>query len=102
MGASENHAAWINEKGGTLTIGPSTFTEPSAGEILVKNYAWGINPVDWKIQSLGVMSQKYPAIFGFDIAGQVIAVGKEVRKFKARTQHSSAVPRGLANAISGW
>lgn len=77
-----NQAAWIHEKGARLTVGVCSLTAPGPEEILIKNHAWGINPIDWKIQNFGVMLEKYPAIFGFDIAGEVVAVGGLVEKFK--------------------
>lgn len=83
MSATYNRAAWIHEKGGALTVGPSEIVQPGPGEILVQNHAWGINPIDWKIQAFGVMLDKYPAIFGFDIAGEVVAFGEQVKNFKA-------------------
>lgn len=71
MSATENRAAWIHEKGGQLTIRPSEVVQPGPGEVLLKSDAWGINPMDWKIQGFGMMLEKYPAILGFDIAGEV-------------------------------
>lgn len=80
----ENKAAWIAEKGGWLTVGPADVTPPGPNEVLMKNHAWGINPIDWKIQSLGVMLERYPAILGFETAGEVVAVGEDVKKFNVR------------------
>lgn len=79
-----NAAAWIPAKGAGLEIGPSEISEPGADGILVRNHAWGVNPIDWKIQSFGVMLEQYPAITGFDVAGEVVVVGSRVEKFKAR------------------
>lgn len=77
-----NKAAWLPEKGGRLVVGPAEIVQPGPGELLVQNHAWAINPIDWKIQSLGVMLEKYPAILGFEIAGEVVAVGEGVDGLK--------------------
>jgi NADPH2:quinone reductase len=49
---------------------------PGAGELLVKVAACGLNPVDYKLRN-GYFSvgRKYPAIFGFDVCGQVEEAG---------------------------
>ena len=48
-------------------------------ELLVKVYAAGVNPVDWKIRKgmLKIITgNKFPMILGFDLAGEVIKVLK--------------------------
>lgn len=40
-----------------------------------------MNPVDWKVQDLGIIVQSYPAIIGSDLAGIVEAVGENVEVF---------------------
>jgi NADPH:quinone reductase-like Zn-dependent oxidoreductase len=53
-------------------------------EVLVKVYACGVNPVDWKIRE-GFMEQmaphKLPLTLGWDIAGTVVERGSMVRRF---------------------
>mgnify|MGYP001168927509 CR=1 FL=1 len=56
--------------------------EPRAGEVLVQINATSINPVDWKIRRKGLpISPDLPAILGCDIAGTVVALGSNVKKF---------------------
>ncbi len=59
------------------TIGP--------GEVLVKVKAIGINPVDIKTRSgkalWGQLKEDQPVILGWDISGEVVAAGNEVKKF---------------------
>jgi NADPH:quinone reductase-like Zn-dependent oxidoreductase len=46
-----NQAAWIKDpKGKPLQVGPADYVKPGSGQIVVKNAAVAINPVDWKIQ----------------------------------------------------
>lgn len=55
--------------------------EPKADEILVKIYAAGVNPIDWKIRD-GIYGIKLPFIPGADFAGTVEEAGADVEKFK--------------------
>lgn len=59
--------------------------EPKDKEVLIKVYAAGINPVDWKIIE-GKASERFPIKLpitpGWDLAGVVEAVGKSVKEFK--------------------
>lgn len=86
--SSTNAAAWIPGKGKSLSIAPSEMGIPGPAEILIENQAWGINPIDWKIQDWGVQIQSYPAIFGCDIAGRIVATGDNVTAFKVGVVHS--------------
>jgi NADPH:quinone reductase-like Zn-dependent oxidoreductase len=77
----ENAAAWLIAKHEPLQVGPAPYTEPEADEILVKNRAVAVNPVDWMLQYVGglVFSWiKYPFVLGSDLAGEVVAVGSDV------------------------
>lgn len=55
-------------------------------QLLVKVRASSVNPVDWKIRQ-GMLSlitgSNFPKILGFDVAGDVVAVGSGVTRFKA-------------------
>ncbi len=57
---------------------------PKAGEVLVRVYAAGVNPVDWKLRQGGFKQpgQSFPQIPGFDLAGTVEAVGAGVERFQ--------------------
>ncbi|KAJ3869875.1 GroES-like protein [Lentinula novae-zelandiae] len=56
--------------------------KPGPGEVLVKIIASGLNPVDWVIQTRDYFAPRtpYPAIIGFDIAGDVEEVGPGVKE----------------------
>ncbi|KAJ4471034.1 GroES-like protein [Lentinula edodes] len=56
--------------------------KPGPGEVLVKIIASGLNPVDWIIQTRDYFAPRtpYPAIIGFDIAGDVEEVGPGVKE----------------------
>ena len=55
---------------------------PAENEILVRNHAVAINPIDGSLQSLAWWPFEYPTILGIDIAGEVVAVGPNVTRFK--------------------
>ncbi|KAJ3843007.1 GroES-like protein [Lentinula raphanica] len=57
--------------------------KPGPGEVLVKIIASGLNPIDWILQTRDppVMNTTYPAIFGFEGAGDVEEVGENVENF---------------------
>jgi len=82
-----NQAAWLPAKRvKPLQIGPAPYTPPGAGQIVVKNGATAINPVDWAKQLLGDLLLgyiRYPFVLGGDVAGQVIEVGPGVHRFRA-------------------
>lgn len=55
------------------------------GEVLIKVAYAGVNPVDWKIKE-GIykrgLPHEFPIILGWDVAGTVVEVGKNVKNFK--------------------
>ncbi|HEY7087321.1 MAG TPA: NADP-dependent oxidoreductase [Tepidisphaeraceae bacterium] len=57
---------------------------PAASELLVKVYAAGVNPVDWRMRQGGAGRRGgQPYIPGFDVSGVVEQVGTGVTKFKS-------------------
>ena len=79
-----NTAAWLVAKQTKLEVKPAPYTQPREGEIVVKNYAMAVNPLDWVIQIAGTIAfswLKYPFILGADLAGEVVEVGKGVTRF---------------------
>lgn len=55
-----------------------------AGQVLVRNYASGVNPLDWKV-ALGYIQPPWalPLVLGWDSAGVVQEVGAGVTQMKA-------------------
>ncbi|CAI5505278.1 unnamed protein product [Closterium sp. Naga37s-1] len=56
---------------------------PCKGEVLVRVRAASINPGDWKVQSglIPFLPRRFPATAGYDLAGNVVAVGPGVTKY---------------------
>jgi NADPH:quinone reductase-like Zn-dependent oxidoreductase len=82
MLAPKNQAAWLVKAGSPLEVGAAPMPTAGPGEIVVKNAAIAINPLDFHMQDSGVFVQQWPAIFGCDIAGEVYEAGKDVTRFR--------------------
>ncbi|KAF5313950.1 hypothetical protein D9758_018684 [Tetrapyrgos nigripes] len=79
---SQQKALLLEGKNGRFVV--STIPKPTsalAGELLIKVHAAALNPIDWYTQE-GMFIDKYPAISGHDIAGEVEEVGDGVVGFK--------------------
>lgn len=79
---ASNQAAWLDGKGSRLRVGDAPIPKPTPDNVIIKNHAIAINPVDWKIQDYGFFVQSWPFILGTDVAGEVVEVGENVKKFK--------------------
>jgi len=80
-----NAAAWLGAKQAKLEIKPAPYTPPRENEIVIRNHAVAINPIDWILQDVGSFIFpwiKYPFILGSDCAGEVAEVGLKVTRFK--------------------
>ncbi|MBI3443065.1 NADP-dependent oxidoreductase [Candidatus Woesebacteria bacterium] len=81
-------AAQINKYGGSDVVeinqnAPKPVV--SAGKILVKVHAAGVNPFDWKVREgymQKMISLKFPSTLGGDFSGVVAEVGEGVSDFK--------------------
>lgn len=83
-----NSAAWLTATKAPLEIKSAPYTSPKDNEIVIKNGAVAINPIDWmKGQSdMGGMIFswiKLPFVLGEDVAGEVVEVGSAVTRFRA-------------------
>jgi len=57
---------------------------PGPGQLLVRVRAASVNPVDWKLRKGSlrfVRPARFPLILGYDVAGEVEAIGAEVSHF---------------------
>ena len=80
-----NVAAWINASHGPLEIGEAPYTAPGDDQIVVRNRAVAVNPLEWIIQVAGTLAYRwlhYPTVLGSDTAGEVVEVGRNVTRFQ--------------------
>ncbi|KAK9663784.1 hypothetical protein K7432_017908 [Basidiobolus ranarum] len=92
----------LQQKGGDISVlEESTLPKPSptGSDILVRNLAVSVNPVDYKVRS-GVFIQTYPLVIGWDGAGVVEAVGENVKQYKVGDEviYSGSVIRSGSNS----
>lgn len=83
----ETRAVIIEEYGHADQLKESTVTLPELGEhqVLVKVKATSVNPIDWKLRE-GYLAQmmpwEFPIILGWDVAGEIVEVGSEVKDWQ--------------------
>lgn len=80
-----NTAAWLVADKSRLEVKPAPYTHPAEDEIVVKNQAVAINPLDWILQVAGNVVYRWikpPSVLGTDVAGEVVEVGSAVTRFK--------------------
>jgi NADPH2:quinone reductase len=78
-------AVIIEQFGGTdqLKYAEWPKPQPAALELLIRNIAISVNPVDAKIRANGTWAGiPLPAVLGYDAAGVVEAVGEQVQDFR--------------------
>ena len=80
-----NSAAWLHRPHSDLEVGPAPYTSAGADEIVIRNRAIAVNPLDEIKQSTGNLMYRwlpYPAVLGEDVAGEVAEVGEGVTRFR--------------------
>lgn len=83
---SVNNAAYLTATKAPLEVKSAAYPSPADDEVVIKTRAIAVNPVDHAIQEYGSDVFKFvtlPAVLGFDVAGEVEAVGSAVTRFKA-------------------
>ena len=80
---ASNTAAWLTApKSKPFEVKSAPLWTPAENEILIRNYAVAINPIDDSLQFFAWWPLNYPTILGHDVAGEVVAVGPNVTRFK--------------------
>ena len=80
-----NQAAWLVGQQIPLEVKPASYARPDSKQVVVKNAAVAVNPIDWAKQFVGDKKWKwmtYPWILGEDVAGEVVEIGDEITRFK--------------------
>jgi NADPH:quinone reductase-like Zn-dependent oxidoreductase len=84
-------AVRIHEYGGPEVLVYEDIPQPTTApdEVLIKVFASGVNPVDWKIREglrKGAFPSSLPLTLGWDVSGVIESVGAEVTEFKKGDQ----------------
>ncbi|KAI1191481.1 oxidoreductase [Nemania serpens] len=78
----DNYAAiLIRQKRRPLDVDEVDARFPDENEIVLKNVAVSINPIDSAMQDGYVVNMTTPGILGADVAGEVVEVGSQVNQF---------------------
>ncbi|KZV71135.1 GroES-like protein [Peniophora sp. CONT] len=79
---NQHNALIIPSVGATPEIGKRATPTPGTGQVLVRNKAVALNPVDNFIQKTGYFVDGFPAVVGSDGAGEIAALGAGVEGWK--------------------
>lgn len=80
-----NHAAWLDQPYADLVVREAPTPTPGVDEVLVRNRAVAVNPLDTMKQWTGSMMYRWlpsPTVLGEDVAGEVVAIGEGVTRFR--------------------
>ncbi|EPQ30569.1 uncharacterized protein PFL1_02093 [Pseudozyma flocculosa PF-1] len=75
-------AAVVPEPGAQHKVVDRSPPQLKDDEVLIRNTATAINPVDWKARDYKLFISDYPAVLGSDAAGEIAAVGSAVNNVK--------------------
>lgn len=111
-----------------LTLTELPQPEPVPTEVLVRVRVAGVNPVDWKTQQgsgvRGFFDGSAPMVLGWDVAGEIAAVGAGVTRFRVGdrvfgmprfphpgacfaefitcpSRHLARIPEGVSDEVAG-
>ncbi|KAF3903566.1 Zeta-crystallin [Arthrobotrys entomopaga] len=99
-----NKAAWLKaEKQRPMVVEDAPMPVPGPHEVIIRNHAVAINPVNWALQAMAIFPVQYPFIGGNDAAGEIVEIGSEVKDFKVGDRVLAAcwadgTPEGQANS----
>ncbi|KAE9374049.1 zinc-binding oxidoreductase CipB [Stipitochalara longipes BDJ] len=104
LSTPQNYAAIIPSAKAQLSVSQTPFPSCGPDELIIKNHAVAINPVDWKIQSSSSFNLSYPFILGEDVAGVVLSIGSSLSgKFHIGDRvMAHALGLGNGNAYGGF
>jgi NADPH:quinone reductase-like Zn-dependent oxidoreductase len=102
-----NTAAWIDAARAELVVRAAPYTAPGEHQLVVRNRAVAVNPLDSIKQSTGDLTYRwlpYPFVLGEDLAGEVVEVGPGVTRFAVGDRvlaYAVGMEKQHANAAEG-
>ncbi len=79
----QQKALFLEAQFGDFVVKTAPVPKPGPGQLLIKIKAISLNPFDWRRQKYHLYISEYPVVLGFDLAGEVAALGEGVTKFQA-------------------
>ena len=76
--SSEHSALLLPAAGAAFEVGKRATPKPGPGQVLVRNKAVALNPIDWIVQKFGIFYKTFPAVIGGDGAGEIAELGAGV------------------------
>jgi len=74
-----NTAAWaLKAKTRPFVVSSAPYHAPPPSHVAIRVQCVAINPIDWIMQDQDIFGARYPAIFGSDLAGEVVQAGQGV------------------------
>src|SRR6201997_174627 len=92
---------YVNPEGSRLMDVPAP--RPRPADILVEVRAAGLNPVDFKFRQgklRAIMRPKLPFVLGNELAGEIVAVGSEVKRFRVGDRVFARVAKDRGGAFA--
>ncbi|VDB99937.1 unnamed protein product [Peniophora sp. CBMAI 1063] len=68
--------------GAAFQLSTRAVPKPGAGQVLIRNTAAALNPLDFAIRNIGIFVTEWPAVVGYDGAGTIVALGPDVQGWK--------------------
>ncbi|KAK5716769.1 hypothetical protein LTR15_009661 [Elasticomyces elasticus] len=98
-----NVAAWaLGPKQRTLVVGSAKYSSPQKGYVAIQVIDVAVNPIDWILQDSDLFGLNYPAVFGFDVAGDIIELGEGVDDLHVGQRVIAHCAGGKAPALGGF
>ena len=60
-------------------LGTRAVPQPGPNEVLIRNKAVALNPLDVGIRLMGLYINEWPAVCGWDAVGPIVALGRDVQ-----------------------
>ncbi|CAI6331977.1 unnamed protein product [Periconia digitata] len=77
-----NLAAVLKAPGEKMTVEERKIPSPGPNQVVIRNHAIAMNPIDWKRQAWNVLIPTYPVVLGSDVSGEIAKVGANVTLLK--------------------
>lgn len=103
----DHSALWLPAKRSSFAVGSNTYARPQPDEIVVRNRAVAVNPVDRLLPTIGDFVfpwLQYPVVPGSDLAGEVVEVGSNVTRFRVGDRvlgHALGIEKGRSASAEG-